>query len=613
MKRRIALLCLMAMFAFASTAAESRGVLKLSPDQTMLDLDTYITYLEDPEGTLAIESLIINEHVWRTLDQKALSFGFTGSTYWVRLKLALVDGEEPPAAPWVFAVNNPILDWIDIYLYQNGTQIAHHSLGDKLPYAQRLVDYPHFVVPVNLQPGDITTVFLKVRSNSSVLIPMRLYSTQRLIEQSYEKALGQALFYGAMLIMAIYNLLILMSLRDISYFYYAMMVLSTAILLAGIEGITFKYLWPDASWLNDVVPILSLSSLVAFAALFFRSFLALPESRPFLGHLALGFVAAAALIVLGAFFLPYQQMMMLSVLLAIGGILCGIWAGISRWLDGFHGALVFNIAWSCVLIAGMLLALTSLGILPLEWFSMHVMQIGAGLQAALLSFAMANRMRFEKSMGELARQGAAEARRKMLAHQMETNESLDRLILERTEALEQTNTKLREISTTDGLTQLLNRRAFEEAFLNEYSRSHRNSSSIAVLMIDLDHFKNVNDNYGHAFGDICLVSAAEVIRDCLRHPYDIAARYGGEEFIVILPGADTLGAVAVAEDILMNTRQKVISDGQFQLTISASIGVASCVPTQPNDQEKLLQTADSLLYLAKANGRNRLEWRQGSA
>lgn len=132
-------------------------------------------------------------------------------------------------------------------------------------------------------------------------------------------------------------------------------------------------------------------------------------------------------------------------------------------------------------------------------------------------------------------------------------------------------------------------------------------------MIDLDHFKNVNDNYGHAFGDICLVSAAEVIRDCLRHPYDIAARYGGEEFIVILPGADTLGAVAVAEDILMNTRQKVISDGQFQLTISASIGVASCVPTQPNDQEKLLQTADSLLYLAKANGRNRLEWRQGSA
>ncbi len=574
----------------------------------MLSLNTHIEYLEDRDGQLDINMLIGNEHEWQSPDKEVPSFGFTSSTYWIRFTVSREPTDNSSTTPYALVIGNAILDWVDVYLYENGSLAAHHALGDKLPYAQRLVDYPYFVVPLNLQQSYATTVYLKVRSSSSVLIPLYIFSNQRLVERSYERGLAQALFYGAMLLMAFYNLLILKSIRDVSYFYYAMMVLSTAIVLAGIEGIAFKYLWPDTIWLNDVVPILSVASLVAFAALFFRSFLLLPETRPFLGRLALGFVYVSALVIAGAFILPYQQMMMSAVLLAIGGIICAVWVGIARWLDGFHGALVFNLAWGCLLVVGMLLALTALGILPLEWFSMRIMQLGAAAQAVLLSFGLAHRMRFEKRMAALARQDAARAQQKMLDHQVQANENLDRIVLERTDELEKTHAKLRAISTTDGLTQLINRRAFDEILSTEYRKAYRCQWPVAVLMIDLDHFKNINDTYGHPFGDLCLVRVADVIRTCLPLTSDIAARYGGEEFVVLLPEADIQRGVGVAQAIMEALSKSVMADDQHQITISASIGVASWVPKEPTDQDALLREADRQLYIAKESGRNRIEW-----
>src|SRR5690606_1799454 len=159
-------------------------------------------------------------------------------------------------------------------------QIAHYAMGDRLPYAQRPIDYPNFAIPLEVHPGEATEVYLRVQSSSSVPIPLNLYSNQKLVETSYQTAVGQALFYGAMLVMAMYNLLVFFSIRDVSYLYYVMMVVSTIALLAGIEGLTFKYLWPQVTWINDPILIISLAGIVSFSALFFRGFLDLPQSRP---------------------------------------------------------------------------------------------------------------------------------------------------------------------------------------------------------------------------------------------------------------------------------------------------------------------------------------------
>ena len=255
-----------------------------------------------------------------------------------------------------------------------------------------------------------------------------------------------------------------------------------------------------------------------------------------------------------------------------------------------------------------LLALNKLGFMPRNWFTEHMTQIGASLQAVLLSFAMAHRMTSERRMRERAQLESAEAQQQLLAHQIRANQDLDRVVRERTEELEKTNSKLKEISATDGLTNLLNRRAFEELFRNEYKRAYREKSSIALLMIDLDHFKRINDQYGHPFGDLCLIKAAELVRASIRRPQDVAARYGGEEFILLLPNTDLEGAACIAQTLLANLAQTIVSDGQHQVFMTASIGAASQIPDNDSSREALLKTADLNLYAAKENGRNQVVW-----
>ena len=127
-------------------------------------------------------------------------------------------------------------------------------------------------------------------------------------------------------------------------------------------------------------------------------------------------------------------------------------------------------------------------------------------------------------------------------------------------------------------------------------------------MMDIDHFKNLNDNYGHPFGDLCLQTVAKTIGQCLNRPPDICARYGGEEFVVILPNTDLEGAVHVAQLIVQQVAETTVSDPSHAVNLTLSIGVTATIPDQTGDHEALMRTADECLYRAKENGRNRVEY-----
>ncbi len=127
-------------------------------------------------------------------------------------------------------------------------------------------------------------------------------------------------------------------------------------------------------------------------------------------------------------------------------------------------------------------------------------------------------------------------------------------------------------------------------------------------MIDIDHFKKVNDRYGHPFGDLCLQRAAELVAGSLKRPPDIAARYGGEEFVVLLPNTTAEGAMTVAQQIHRAFSNHEIRDGDLCLTLTVSIGLAGEIPDNRDGREKLLKQADNYLYLAKEGGRNRIAW-----
>lgn len=176
------------------------------------------------------------------------------------------------------------------------------------------------------------------------------------------------------------------------------------------------------------------------------------------------------------------------------------------------------------------------------------------------------------------------------------------------EQLGRANAELSALAATDALTGLPNRRVFDQTLGKEWYRAQRDAMPLALMMIDVDHFKQLNDQFGHPAGDAFLSLVGQVIRDNVRRAGDLAARYGGEEFAVILPGTSAAGALEIAETIrravaAADTRH--IVGGGFPIT--ASIGVAATVPMSGGGVTALVHNADSALYLAKRSGRNRVE------
>lgn len=167
---------------------------------------------------------------------------------------------------------------------------------------------------------------------------------------------------------------------------------------------------------------------------------------------------------------------------------------------------------------------------------------------------------------------------------------------------------LRGMASTDARTGLSNSRAFDQT-LEDILAARNESETVAVLMLDLDHFKDFNDRYGHPSGDVALRAFGDILRSCLRDQ-DLAARYGGEEFAAVLPGVDEASAMAIAERIRSRTETTIISLAPgITDRLSVSIGVA-CAPSEALDRESLMRLADEALYRAKQAGRNRVEHAQ---
>jgi len=174
--------------------------------------------------------------------------------------------------------------------------------------------------------------------------------------------------------------------------------------------------------------------------------------------------------------------------------------------------------------------------------------------------------------------------------------------------LAEANRRLEILATQDGLTGLGNRRSFDETFFREYRRAQREGASLALIMIDVDHFKLFNDRYGHLAGDACLKRVADAIGGALRRPADFAARYGGEEFVVLLPNTHEAGALAIAEKLRLCVRELKIAHASGEdriVTISAGL-VAVPLDAHDGGPDALLRNADRALYRAKNAGRDRV-------
>ena len=195
-----------------------------------------------------------------------------------------------------------------------------------------------------------------------------------------------------------------------------------------------------------------------------------------------------------------------------------------------------------------------------------------------------------------------------LKQAIEQRKMHEKELMETAERLRFTNARLETLSTTDDLTGIYNRRFFDTSLAKEYRHAKRQRGRLALIMVDIDRFKQFNDQYGHQTGDKCLRAVAQELDAAVNRSHDMVARYGGEEFAIILPGATMDGAKALAETLRRRIAGLRISDEGMSESISVTIsaGVSSKIPGTESVPEELVCEADQALYQSKSQGRNRV-------
>ena len=206
------------------------------------------------------------------------------------------------------------------------------------------------------------------------------------------------------------------------------------------------------------------------------------------------------------------------------------------------------------------------------------------------------------------------AQKELQILQDESQEQLESRVQERTlelnialQELEAVNQELKEKNTLDDLSGLYNRRYYDQKIVAEFRRSRRNLTPLSIILVDIDHFKNVNDSFGHLAGDKCIVEVASMIKSLLRRSSDVGCRYGGEEFCLILPETDDKGALALAQEICENIRQQQVYNNETVIKLTVSCGVTTYQQEKEITPEIIFEYVDKALYKAKAAGRDQVQ------
>ena len=612
------------MFFTPSVETAEAGVLYLGRTFDSVPMGPHVDVYEDPGGSLSIADALKQKKKvkWFSNSSNDLNFGFTSATYFLKITLVNEAGDDLET---FIEIAYPLLDHIKVDILRGGRLSEGYLLGDSYPFSARIIEHRNFIVPLHFAQGETVEVIFKVKTKSSMQIPLRLVKDKALISGGEFRNLVYGMYYGVMIAMVLYNLFVFVSVREVCYLYYVFYVISMAMLLCSLNGFSYQYLWPESIRWNDQAVVVCIGSLVLFAHLFTRIFLDFPGNKPRMNLCSIYISLFLFFNLVLCVILPYATMILPAIGVSMVMVCFSLFSGVVRCVDGYSPARYYTVSWLAMLLGGVVLAINKLGFLPQNGLTENALQIGSVLEVLLLSFALAERLSTEKTErydAQLAalrhEQVALSARAKALKHEREArlaqdealaiqkkaNENLENNVRLRTRELEIVNTRLRELSTTDSLTGLKNRRFFNEIYYSEYNRCIRDKTPLSCLIMDIDHFKNVNDCFGHLVGDECLKEVAATIGSQLMRENDFLARYGGEEFCVLLTNTSAEGALQVGENIRLCVEKLKVVRGGMTIPLTISIGVASEIPDHKKNAETLLNNADTALYHSKARGRN---------
>jgi diguanylate cyclase (GGDEF)-like protein len=563
------------------------------------DLQPHISYFRDQERQLQPAEVMEQPSLFRPASQReGLNFRYTRDRLWLKIKVVSAADR---TTDWVLEMRYPSLDRVSLYDAGKGGTLIQHQ-GDTLPYQQRDMKHRNPIFKVRLEPGETRTLLIAAKSEGSLTLDAQLWQAEHFYEESQASYAILALYFGMLLALAIYNLLLFAVLRERSFVLYVCFVIAFGAGVAAINGLGAQFIWPGlGEYGNRVLPV-GLSLSAAVGVLFARSFLDTARRTPPLDSLLAIFAWMAMLATLITMFIPIQPALQL---MSVTGVLTTVvlfTAGVVCVIKGVPGSRIFVVAWLMLLVGGMLLGLRNFGLIPSNFVTVNAMQIGSAVEMLLLSLGLAARFNELKRLKEQAQLQALSAQKQVVQALVHQERVLALRVAERTEALAEANKRLELLAMQDPLTGLGNRSALGRHLSQAMQRTARRGELLALILIDLDGFKTINDELGHDVGDQVLVGIASRLSECARQT-DLVARLGGDEFILISEGiADQDDALQQGQRLLDALSMPLELDG-VSVSVGASVGISLSNGVEP-DVETLMRQADQAMYQRKRSGRH---------
>jgi diguanylate cyclase (GGDEF)-like protein len=606
----IGIFCIAVVFVATNFSSSNR------PSHTVVQ---NVDHLVDTKKQYSISNILSSsDSIWQPQHQDLTSLGLSDELHWFKFTLNNI----APAQARLLEIDNALLDSINIWFVQDNKILAEYQAGDTLAFSQRTVQHEHFLFPVPTSE-QLLEVYVSSYSEGVMGLPLNIWQQNDYLAFTSKSSLIMGGFFGLMLAMGLSNLFFFITTRSPIFLMYAGYVIFFGLTLSALQGLGYRYIWPNSSWLQQhAVGIFAnlavwLSILICDLLLNVRAFNT--TLSKFLKISA--YVFLFGLII--SLFIPLQVFIKVFLLmLCVNGVLI-LTVAIWLWAKGLAIAGYYTLAWAVLFASSFAVSLDILNIINLDLPAYYLLMLGAGIETVLLALILAishnqqHQALLNTQAALLSKERQAQrAQEDMLALQEGNTEELEYKVQERTLELEvalrelsETNRELQEKNTLDALTGIRNRRYFDKKYQAEVRRSRREQTQLSVVMMDIDHFKNVNDQYGHLVGDECIKTVANIIKNALKRSSDDVCRFGGEEFAIILPNTDLEGALLLVERLRAKIEKTTIQveDVSIIITISAGIGTAIADLNQPEDI--ILALADKQLYSAKNAGRNNVQGR----
>ena len=338
--------------------------------------------------------------LWSAEPEGNLNFGFTSDTLWLKSRL-----ENPfnRVQQYYLELAFPIMDQVDVYIQDSFGRVSLRRNGDYLPAGRRDVKHRNFVVHFNLRAREKVIVYLKIKSDTSLNIRPLLWTPEMFTENSNLEMYALGIFYGVLGSMALYNIFLFLSIKDISYLYYSLYILGSIITQLIFNGIAHVHLWPEYYGWNGVSLPLSIGISNLCALFFASSFLNIFRDMPGIGRIFKVWACFSLMLILAAFLAPMSFALKFANFVIFTTVLLMSVAAIYSIRRGYQPAKYFLIAWTLLLVGILFTFFRSLGYLPSNIITLYTFQIGSLLEVFLLSIALGDRINILKFEREIAR------------------------------------------------------------------------------------------------------------------------------------------------------------------------------------------------------------------